>query len=461
MRFITLAIFYSLLFLSSLVNANPYWNPQRVPTEQNYGNVFLSTPNINSLKVVDSRSAIDVLRIQVDWQENSEFFTVNKIIIEPSGTPALLARSTHKPVWGSYLGVLKDNTGQVVYYDAIGTGKEYRKLARAINLRFPVPKQDMRFELFAENPNTGVMEKVVSKDFSITQIIKQQPVDNVEIKELALATRFPAVRVNIYAEGYSKNEQQIFWQHAIKTVQVLQKEKFPGVEYMSFYGVFHTSNQKLGMARDLGNPVPEYDSFLGLYYPYWDSFGRWHHVVYPTRENKFRQALAVAPYDYPIILVNDSGYWGVGNYMSHTAIPAANTLNFTYLLLHEFGHFFGLNEEYRGGGRTELEFAPDMLEPWSQNISFLLDNRYESLKWKTLVAKNIPLPTSDSLWKSSPPVYGAYSGGYADSPSTRGRSHRPGRDCVMEDKRHFCQICNHAIEEVVQYSSGVKMKQAL
>ena len=43
------------------------------------------------------------------------------------------------------------------------------------------------------------------------------------------------------------------------------------------------------------------------------------------------------------ILVNSDGYWGVGNYLSFTAIPANNATYFSYLLLHEFGHFFGLS----------------------------------------------------------------------------------------------------------------------
>src|SRR4029078_1103016 len=146
--------------------------------------------------------------------------------------------------------------------------------------------------------------------------------------------------------------------------------------------------------------------------PYWDNFGRWYNVVYPTNENKFRNHLAVAPYDYPLILINNSGYWGVGNYMSLTAIPARNSTYFTYLLLHEFGHFFGLNEEYEGGGPTELEFAPGISEPWSQNITFLRSRELASLKWNRFVKETTPLPTPRDLWRSSNPLYGAYAGGY-------------------------------------------------
>lgn len=450
MRF---SIFFLFIFLNSTVFANPYWDPLKVPKDSAYKSNQVSLIQVSELKTVKETGAIDVLRVQVDWQEQGDAFTVSKAIIEPSGTKALLARSSIKPKWGSYLGVLKNSNNTILYYDSVGTGQEYRKLTRAMTFRFPIPKQDVIFELFAENPQTGIMEKVVSKNISVNQLARFQPA-NVEIKELALAIEQPALRVNIYADGYLKKDKNVFWKHALKTVKALQNEKFPGVEHMSFYAVYHESNTELGRAKNLGLPVPERDSFLGLYYPYWENFGRWYNIVYPTRENKFRDALATAPYDYPIVLLNNNEYWGVGNYMAFTAIPAASSSNFTYLLLHEFGHFFGLNEEYQGGGRTELEFAPEIDEPWSQNITFLTNPTYDHLKWNTFVDTQIALPTPNSVWRSNPPVYGAYDGGYADSVSTKGTSHRAGLNCVMERYPNFCDICKHGIEEVILYDLG-------
>ncbi|VVC75627.1 hypothetical protein AQUSIP_09170 [Aquicella siphonis] len=456
MRLVLTGVMGILWIMSQAALANPYWDPQKVPPDTAYSSSRLKLPDVERLKTVNNDQAIDVLRIQIDWRETDETYHVSKMIIEPSGTPALIRRSGRKPRFGSYLGVLRDSQGgATVYYDSIGTGKEYRRLARAVNLRFPVPVKEMTFELYAENPDTGVMERVVSQAVSPGLLEKQPPVEkNVVIKELSASRKSPSLRVTIYAEGYLKNEEKAFWQHAMKTVQVLQNEKFPGIDYMSFYGVFQASDRKLGKPENLGFPVPEYGTSLGLYYPYWDNFGRWYNIVYPTREDKFRSGLAVAAYDYPLVLVNDSGYWGVGNYMSHTAVPAANNYYFTYLLLHEFGHFFGLNEEYEGGGRTELEFAYGINEPWSQNITFLTDTRYENLKWKSFVDASTQLPTPDSAWHSSPPVYGAYRGGYADSTGSYGRSHKPGLNCVMEDKKHFCDICTRALQDVILDSLG-------
>ncbi len=449
MRLTIFSIFCFFFFFQQSVFAHPYWDPQKVPKDSYYPTT--EKTDIAHLKLRTHETGIDVLRVQVDWAENGETYTISQMVIEPSGTPTLIERSKDKPSFGSYIGILRDKeSGQAVSYSSIGTGKEYRKLTRAITLRFPLPDKHVTFELYAENPQSGNMEKVLSQELRAEEFSKENVANDVEIRELALASKTPAVRVNIYAEGYAENEKNTFWEHAAKTVRALQKTKFPAVENISFYGVFHASNKHLGNPQDLGLPIPERDSFLGLYYPYWDNFGRWYDIVYPTREDKFRHGLASAPYDYPIVLINSGNYWGVGNYMAFTAVPAANTSSFTYLLLHEFGHFFGLNEEYVGGGRTELEFAPDINEPWSQNITFLLDERYESLKWNKFVDKDTLLPTPDQIWKDYPPVYGAYFGGYADSSSSKGRSHKPGWNCVMDRYENFCHICRQAIADIVQ-----------
>lgn len=444
------------LLASQMTFANPYWEQSKVPTEQSYRHLNNTTINIKLLKTVTGQTGVPVLRILVDWLGDSEVYALNSLVIESSGTSALLARSKHKPKWGSYQGIIKDKeTGKALYYDSIGTGKEYRKLARAISLRFPVPAKDSIFELYAENPQSGQMDLVFTQDILTTAPVQaEQNFSDLEVKEIALAKKSPALRVNIYAEGYDPDDKNTFWQQAIKVVNSLQSEHFPGVEHMSFYAVYHPSVEQMEEPKELGFPVPEFNSFLGLYYPYWDNFGRWYHIVYPTRESKFRQGLAAAPYDYPIVLVNHSGYWGVGNYMSHTAIPAGNSKYFTYLLLHEFGHFFGLNEEYEGGGRTELEFAPELDEPWSQNLTFLPVSNYIGLKWNAFVNQNTRIPTPDSEWQANPPVYGAYQGGYGDSPSKNGVSYKPGLNCVMKSYKSFCHICTKGILDVIHFDLG-------
>ncbi|MGQ3887657.1 M64 family metallopeptidase [Legionella sp. CNM-1927-20] len=446
-------VFLLVSFFFLPLAAKPHWNRHLIPQESEFSHERYVSEN--TIKSIKQESKISVLRVQIDWLANKESYQLNRAIIEKSGTTALLARSKHRPKWGSYLGILKDKNGKHLYYDSIGTGKEYRKLSRAINLRFPVPKDNVIFELIAENPQSGVMETVLEQEIIVSELSTDNTsYPELEVKQLLISQKPQSLRINIYAEGYQLQDKKRFWQDAIKTVNALHNNHFPGVEYFSFYAVFHPSNKTLGEPIDLGFPIPNFDSFLGLYYPYWNGFERWYHAVYPTRENKFRKALASAPYDYALILIKQDGYWGVGNYMSHTALPAGNKKYFTYLLLHEFGHFFGLNEEYEGGGRTELEFAPDMDEPWSQNMTFLSDPSYNGLKWHALVSPQTAIPTPTSDWQPNPPVYGAYKGGYGDSISTKGANHKPGLQCIMEASPTFCEICKQGIISVILYSIG-------
>lgn len=449
------------LFISSICFATPYPNLNEVPKDKIYPHHHLSQAYVNQLKTIKNTVGIAILRIQANWDASHDTYSVDKVIIENSGTEALLGRSKNKPAWGSYLGIIKNaDDSTAIYFDAIGTGKEYRKLTRAITFRFPLPKEDTVFELYAENPVTGIKEKVASKFISLSsleKISKDSPpstFNGLEVKEISLSKKVPALRVNIYADGYLPEEKSSFWEDAIYTVEALKKEKFPGIESMSFYAVFNPSSQKLGSPENLGFPIKEYPTFLGLYYAYWDPADRWYNVVYPTSEYKFRNGLASAPYDYPIVLINNAEYWGVGNYMAFTAIPA-NHPSFTYLLVHEFGHYFGLNEEYEGGGPTELEFAANIDEPWSQNITFLRDARYRNLKWKEFVDVRTDIPTLPDKWHSHPPVYGAYPGGYGDSPVAGSQSYKPGFDCVMDRYKKFCNICQHGILQVIKYSLGL------
>src|SRR3990167_2701893 len=164
MRFITILIVSTILLFQQTAFANPYWDKNKVPKDASYASSRKPLADFRQLKTVDSyQDAEPVLRMQVDWLPDSDTFSFAGMAVEASGTQALLARSQTKPKWGSYLGVLKNFAGTTIYYDAIGTGQEYRKLTRAITFRFPIPHEDSTFELYAENPQTGVMEKVLSK----------------------------------------------------------------------------------------------------------------------------------------------------------------------------------------------------------------------------------------------------------------------------------------------------------
>ena len=386
-----------------------------------------------------------VWRVQLDWSEG-EKYALRHSILENSGTPALQKRSLVRDPWGSYIAELK--VGERSYFDSIGTGKEYRRLALSLSFRFPLPSVSSQLKVWAENPQTGVHEVVFEASLDPASFKTLRPAA-VETRVLREASTNNPLIFSIYAEGYQAGSAEKFFTAAQKVVKTFEATKFPGQEHFRFVAVFAPSAEKLGNPRDLGpEPLPR-KSFLGLYFPHWNPFGRWTDVLYGTNEDQLRSGFASVAYDYPLALIDDNQYWGIGNYHVFTAIPATHS-QFSYLLLHEFGHYMGLNEEYEEGGRTELEFAPGISEPWSANMTF--HPRRGELKWEHLVAADTPLPTSRNIFDTRNLV-GAYRGGYAVS-EPLGVNHKPVQQCTMNGGGGFCPVCNEGLLNQIKKDSG-------
>jgi len=434
----------AMVFVLTQLSANPYPDEAAVPKDPPY------VPNkkledFSKLKLA-SDGLIEVLRVELGWNATSDTFKISRTVRESSGTPALLQRASRPDSLGSYQAELVDRvTGKTIAYASLGTGQAYRTLARGLSFRFPVPTGPVDFRLIAENPTTGKMERVLAEPLEVP-VAMQMPYSPVDIHLIRKAKQEPSLKVVYYSEGYSEARKEQFFQTADRATEALERNGWPGFDRMEFTALFSSSKMALGTANNLGTPVPERDSFLGLYFPYWGKFERWYHIVYPTRESRLREGLARAPHDYPIAIVDSREYWGVGNFNQITAVPSENG-SFTYLLLHEFGHYFGLNEEYDGGG-TELAFAPQMAEPWSQNMTF----NPKAPKWLNLVDNSTPLPTPGSMWNDNQmgPI-GAYRGGYA---SVDSKNHKPALGCVMESNGKFCKVCRAAIGARIAHDLG-------
>ncbi len=438
------AIFF--LVASSSLVAKPYPNPNMVPVDAPQEPFHINFMNYGMSDDMSDLKKSNI-RVQIDWKATSKQFSKAQVLVEKSGTEALYARSKNKDDMGSFQGVLVDaQTGKELYFSSIGTGYYYRELSRALTFRFPMVERAVIFKMYAENDATGVMQEVISFDVEPSTLPTLPERSDVTVKVLQSAQSSKRLLVNIYAEGYTSDREDQFWRDAAKTIKALEAANFPGLETFHFIGVFSPSVEKLGTSRDLGSPVPERNSFLGLYFPYWKPFDRWYHVVYPTREHRYRSAIASAPYDYPIALIDSSSYWGVGNFKELTAIPASAS-QFSYLLLHEFGHFFGLNEEYESGGPTELAFAPQIPEPWSQNITF--QTRRENVKWQSLINPSTPVPTSSNMNVA----VGLFKGGYAETPRPS-ESYKPARQCTMNNAGKFCAVCQGALQARINYDLG-------
>jgi hypothetical protein len=398
-----------------------------------------------------SRQILDVVRVRIDWNEERDDYQLGNVTVEGSGTEGVLLRSGREDALGSFKARLVTATaGRVLSHDSIATGAHFRKLTRALSFRFPKPSEDVRIQVLGEDHVTGEMRLIIDQELTIPTAVKLPSKANFpEVRVLKAAERQPVLLMSIYADGYLASRRDVFFQDAARAVEAVLESKVDHFKHVEFRAVFMPSRKTLGRAEDLGLPVLPRDSALGLYYPYWDNFGRWYHVVYPTSEEKFRSAVGLVPYDYILVLIDSSEYWGVGNYREFTAVPSRSS-SFKYLVQHELGHYFGLNEEYNGGGPTELAFAPQIKEPWSQNITFLTDR--SRIKWAAHIANGTQVPTPHSAWNGSAP-YGAYTGGYAET-EPFDASHIPGLSCTMDRADRFCAICKEAISARIQFDLG-------
>lgn len=440
------------IYVSSILLSLLLFSPAKLNAKPHYLKSAIELPNLEyqvhsstHFQKLSSKGQ-PVMRVYIEHQLDSESFQLSSLEKEFSGTTSLIARSKSQEVFGSYKAELYDlSTGKAISYASVGTGSYYRLLSRGMSFRFPWKEGVLGVRLFAEHPISGKMEKVLDQVISSDDFIPS-PEANVEVRILRKAPLDNPLVITIYSEGYLSNRRAEFFEHAQKVIPTLEKYNVPGLDQIEFRAAFYPSNEELGSSKDFSPRLPEKDSFLGLFYPYWTNFGRWYHVIYPTRENKFRRSLGQVAYDYPIILADNSGYWGVGNYNSHTAIPA-RTYYFPYLLIHEFGHFMGLNEEYEepAPNITELSFAPEIDEPWSQNTTFLRNGK---LKWKKHVHPDTPIPTPKSYWNSVSKKVGAYKGGYSSPPHL---NHKPGFSCVMSSGGKLCPVCHEAIENKIKF----------
>jgi len=434
------------------ITAKPHFNQSKVPQDKISNNIKFFT----ELEPISGKG-LEIFRVDIEWIEKSETFLFAGIQKEYSGTTALEKNSKKVDKLGSFKGVLTYQDGSKAY-GSVGIGSLFKKLTHGMTFRFPNKlSRPTHFSLTAENTRSGLMEEVVTKELSSTDIlinINRQDLD-VTLLRKAIDQENKLV-IAIYAEDYkdTARDKKRFLTAAKKAIRVLDNS-IPMSGSFEYIGVFASSTESLKAVKprdyNQGDVLKIKKSFLGLQHPYWTQFGRWYHVVYPTNEQYFRNAIGQVRYDYPLVLVKSNRYWGVGNYNEFTAIPDSGS-NFSYLLKHEFGHFLGLNEEYEEAatGRTELEFSPSIQEPWSQNMTFARDG-FANLKWKHLLKVNTPLPTLRSDIRRGYKL-GAFEGGYAGSfHHIKGATnYKPTNTCVMDSGAKFCKVCHEGMKTKFQ-----------
>jgi IgA Peptidase M64/Peptidase M64 N-terminus len=326
-----------------------------------------------------------------------EFFSVDRVVIEPLAWPGNINKSLDNTNLGKYLFMVIDRkTNQTIYsrgfasiYGEWETTDEAHKMNRTFeeSLRFPVPKEEVQVILKKRDANNAFKEiwsfLVNPKDMFIDTSKAKAPAPLLEIQK----SGDPQTKVDflILGDGYTAAEATKFEKDAKHLADILFAHS-PFKEHRSDFNVWGLcppaeesgiSRPSTGIHRR--NPV-------GSTY---DAFGSERYVL--TFNNKaFRDIAAFAPYEFVEILVNGKTYGGGGIFNLFSTV-AADSFWAPYVFVHEFGHHMaGLADEYY---TSDVAYLPteERVEPWEPNATALLDP--DNLKWKDLVSPGTPIPT--------------------------------------------------------------------
>jgi IgA Peptidase M64/Peptidase M64 N-terminus len=198
-----------------------------------------------------------------------------------------------------------------------------------------------------------------------------------------------------------------------------------------------------------------------------------------------RDMAAAAPYDFILILFNDSKYGG-GGIFNLWLTCSSDDPRADYVFVHEFGHLFaGLADEYYSSDVAYENFESEPAEPWEPNVTALGDPA--KLKWKNLVEKSTPLPTpwnkieydrvysgqgngetgSGGLSKDEKnsqllslvknDTFSGKIGAFEGAAYHSTGMYRPELACTMfstHTEEGFCRVCRQAIEKVIDLYTG-------
>ena len=428
-----------------------------------------------------------------------EFFSLDKLVIEPLPWPGNPRRPVDYTNLGKYLfEVIDRGTNRVVYsrgfasiYGEWETTDEAKKANRTFHesLRFPAPDMPVQVILKKRDANNAFREiwsiTIDPSDIFIDRSKRSSPGQLIELEK----NGDPADKVDflILGDGYQASELKKFEQDARRLLDVLFSTS-PFKERRKDFNIWAICppSGESGISRPSSRIYRQ--TPLGTTY---DAFGSERYVL--TFDNRaFREIASFAPYEFVEILANNRTYGGGGIFGLYGTV-AAQSNQAPYVFVHEFGHHFaGLADEYY---TSPVAYGPatERIEPWEPNATALLDPK--NLKWKDLVSPDTPIPTpwnKEEYEKSSREYQkrrslirsegrpeeemealflevaqaeraffarekyfgkvGAFEGAMYEAKGY----YRPEVDCIMFTRTNsFCAVCRRAIERVIDlYSRG-------
>ena len=182
----------------------------------------------------------------------------------------------------------------------------------------------------------------------------------------------------IVAEGYTVNEQSLFFADAQRAADEILKYK-PFSDHKNDFNFIAVALPSAESGISIPHRHEWKQTALSSHF---DTFYSKRYLT-TLKLKALHNALAGLPYEHILILANTSNYGGGGIYNSYT-LSAAHNEHFLPVTVHEFGHSFGgLADEYFYDDQYSNYYHPEV-EPWEQNITTLANF---SLKWKDMLPR--------------------------------------------------------------------------
>lgn len=382
----------------------------------------------------NQRISLDELRSASGWYGRR--VNLNK--------PALRGNGTIK--------MTDESTGEVIYCTSFSTlFQEWQTTEEAVSnwksfeniFQLPMPRKNAWVEVILfdthNNVSSSYKHLVKPNDILIRPIPSTHPAANRILHQGGDSKK--CIDIAIVAEGYTAEEQAVFYEDAEKACREILKY----APFSAHKNDFNFTAVALE-SRESGVSIPHDNLWKETALA--ASFDTFYSQRYLTtlRLKTLHDALAGIPYEHIIILANTDNYGGGGIYNSYTLSAAHHPLCLP-VTVHEFGHSFGgLADEYYYDDQYEQFYFPG-IEPWEQNITTL--TAFED-KWQDMLPEGTPVPTSaDGLDANDMEHIGVYEGGGYQSKGV----FRAFMNCRMKtnDTESFCSVCERAIERVIEH----------
>lgn len=425
-------------------------------------------------------------------------YALERVVIEAlpwPGNPAKAIDTTNRG--NSFFEVVDPKSNRVLYSRGFSTlfgewrsTDEAQRMSRGFqeSLRFPMPTSTVRIRVL-ERDERNAFSVVWSVDVDPTahDIERKQPAPPARILKIVDNGPSPQkVDLLILGDGYTAAQSNKFAADAKRLADHLFTVS-PFKERAKDFNVWAIAvpTPESGVSR----PSEDKYAWSSLRTRY-DIFGSERYVLTPDNR-ALREIAQFAPYEFIEILVNNETYGG-GGIFGWYSTAAVGSEWAEYLFVHEFGHHFAaLADEYYTSP-VAYQSGEERPEPWEPNVTALHDPK--QLKWRDVVKTGTPLPTpwpkkefedyereyqkkrsqlradrrpetemnalfreeltyTQKLFSSAQHrnALGAFEGAnYA-----AGGYYRPAMQCIMFNRiDRFCDVCRHAIEDIIDLYSG-------